>query len=324
MLTMTQYPVPLAVERYCCAILLLFFPFRSIQDMMIDGSFHKRFLHTYPRGMLPHRTLSILSNVQMFYNSMKLPAKDDPLSEVTTPFKPTTGSSQQPDMTPEDDAEGAFDVMLEILAANHTPTLPPDPSSLHSISLDSMRKEGARGCGFHNLPSMNSTTSVFNDTLIQQRSQRGIPQQFLSTDITASQGPNHNGIAQPEVRSNRDIPNLGQLMELTFKSTRRQLRPSSHGTDPDTDRVFATGSVLSILQWSEQPHLALDTEQQLAFQIVTAAVVLTYYDDAKGADTTVGRGRGSRRHAFICEKKAPTTCKIKFTSQYPGILAHVS
>ena len=47
------------------------------------------------------------------------------------------------------------------------------------------------------------------------------------------------------------------------------------------DIYAADGTALSILLWSKHEGLKLDAEQQLAFQILTAAFVLMYYEDAQ-------------------------------------------
>jgi PIF1-like helicase len=75
--------------------------------------------------------------------------------------------------------------------------------------------------------------------------------------------------------------------------------------------VEANGTVLSIIKWSHQRELNLDDKQQLAFQIATAAYVLTYYDDAElvemNSQNYVKEGGGSicgqMRHDFIEERK---------------------
>ena len=74
------------------------------------------------------------------------------------------------------------------------------------------------------------------------------------------------------------------------------------------DQVEANGTVLSIIEWSMHKHLNLDHDQQLAFQIGTAAYVLTYFEDAVEVDTSFlrkeggGSIRGQMRHDFIEEK----------------------
>ena len=71
-------------------------------------------------------------------------------------------------------------------------------------------------------------------------------------------------------------------MVLTCRSTRRRLPDGTFA--PPTPIIQADGTALSIVQWSRQPELNFDAEQTMAFQIVTAAFVLTYYNDARDLD----------------------------------------
>jgi len=61
---------------------------------------------------------------------------------------------------------------------------------------------------------------------------------------------------------------------------------------------------LSIIEWSHRHELELDKEQQLAFQIVAAAYVLTYYQDAEGVEFRDSCTNPSQvRRDFIIERK---------------------
>jgi hypothetical protein len=70
-------------------------------------------------------------------------------------------------------------------------------------------------------------------------------------------------------------------MQLTYKSTHRRIQNNSPSSQANSV-LAADGTALSIIEWSQCEHLNLDAEQQVAFQIVTAAYILTYYDDAEG------------------------------------------
>ena len=78
-------------------------------------------------------------------------------------------------------------------------------------------------------------------------------------------------------------------MELTYHNTRQRITTSNvlQIPDPSLPTIIANGTVLSIIEWSQQASLAMDTEQPLAFQIITATFVLTYYNDAKANDPSM-------------------------------------
>ena len=99
-------------------------------------------------------------------------------------------------------------------------------------------------------------------------------------------------------------------MELTIPSTRRRLPNGTFVTS--TPALEATGTARSIIKWSQQPQLNFDAEQTLAFQIVTAAFVLTYYEDSRDLGTPPDpqllhpdnppMTAANARHNFTCEK----------------------
>lgn len=52
---------------------------------MVNGSHHQAFLAEWPRGV-PDDMKAFLSNVQMFHNSTRLPALEDPIRAGTVAF----------------------------------------------------------------------------------------------------------------------------------------------------------------------------------------------------------------------------------------------
>jgi hypothetical protein len=65
-------------------------------------------------------------------------------------------------------------------------------------------------------------------------------------------------------------------MSLVYRNRRRRLQESSSVHDDSGENsIIADGTALSILEWSLQPDINLDAEQQNAFQIVTAAFIIT-------------------------------------------------
>jgi hypothetical protein len=60
--------------------------------------------------------------------------------------------------------------------------------------------------------------------------------------------------------------------------------------DHDQQLAFQIGTAAYVLtyfeEWFMQKHLNLDHDQQLAFQIGTAAYVLTYFEDALEVETS--------------------------------------
>jgi hypothetical protein len=309
------YPAANTIETYCCAALVLFHPFRSLQDVTIQGSFHKKFLHLFPHPQsLPQRMHKMLFNIQLFYNGMKLPAKEDPLTFHTVPFSSPEVPSPSKATIPES-GPSTLDHILDLFAAAY-PEPPSNSSSsqdpdIPNISLHALRAQGARRCGFSHLPTMHTTeTFAMNQATIDDRLNRNIPLPFISTCTAPAAGLKRSSPGHVPLPTERDKPHLTTLMQLTYRSTKRIIASTSSDTrSSQTPTIEATGTILSILQWSQQPHLHLDIQQQLAFQTATAALILTYYDDARGIDPSIYIGpsgetrRRLMRSDYAAEKK---------------------
>ena len=138
------------IEDFCQTVLLLYHPFHKVEDITINGSYHQKFLELFPYKTLPPEIDSILSNVQMFYNSMHLPPKEDPLVDNTVPFKGSTQDTFQNDVNndvPEDDnlVDVFFNIFNPLDSAQDT-----GESTEPTLCLLNLRKAGARQCGFNN------------------------------------------------------------------------------------------------------------------------------------------------------------------------------
>ncbi|CAB9528243.1 hypothetical protein SEMRO_2179_G317910.1 [Seminavis robusta] len=148
-LQMSQYPMNTSVENYCQTILVLYHPFRSLDDITIDGSFHKMFKRVYHTGV-PCHIRELLSNVQMFYNSVRMLPKEDPILNCTERFhSPGSTDLQDQDSDAEDD-DNFFDGVFDLLSPQRQQQAQASNSGVvqGNISLQNLRKAGARGCCF--------------------------------------------------------------------------------------------------------------------------------------------------------------------------------
>ncbi|CAB9528287.1 DNA helicase [Seminavis robusta] len=235
----------------------------------------------------------------MFYNSVRMPAKEDPLRYCTESFQGPKSNRQDSQEEEEDDDDNFFDGVFNLLSSEHKQlTGAISTNAPAKLSLNNLRKAGARGCGFNNLPSIAECTPSLSDSAEEQertnlyRRRSEIPTQFIS----AGASPQGNSTTTAAAGSNdmtvRDKPTPFQLMELTYRNTRRRLQLAEQTAEEARSLesyVEADGTCLSIIEWSHRPDLNLDKEQQLAFQIVTAAFMLTYYQDAESLDPSVYR-----------------------------------
>ena len=270
-----------SVEAYCRSVMILFVPFRTKEDLTVDGSFWKGFKRQFHNGLKVH-IRPFLNNIQLFYNSMRMPALDDPLLEITEAYQSPFPADDDNPGDDDNDEEEYFDGILGMLAHQRRPTR----QSVDDLSFTSLRKLGGRGCGFLNMPTLTDATQPFPQSM-----------PFLAHNEEESNKKRKR--SDCDSIGNRDKVTTQHLMELTYRSnTRLVATPVKHKQKDQVDvpRVEADGTALSILKWSMQKHLDLDDEQQLAFQIVTAAYVLTYYKDAETFDPTQSFEVNSKHH----------------------------
>ena len=282
-----SYPVNTSVEKYCQAVLVLFHPFRELSDLTIRNSYFLKFRNVY-KGYVPCDVRNILTNVQMFYNSMRMPPKDDPLFKTTVKYTPPY--SDKSDEKEEEEDDGTFfDGMFNVGTAapqqttTHQPQIPPSGYDLTAI-----RKDGGRGCGFFDLPNTVQLTSESTEPFLKH----ALPRQ-------EQQASSNN-----KEHTTRDTPSPHQLMSLIYKNQRRRITNSISRNNPD---FVADGTALSIIEWSEKHQISLDKEQRKAFQIATANFILTYYDDAQHIDPSSYRDICAQpaqlRHDFNQERR---------------------
>jgi hypothetical protein len=283
----------LHIEKFCQTVLILYHPFRVAEDLCINGSYHQKFLAIFPNKCLPPHIDSVLNNIQMYYNSMRLPSRDDPLKETTAPFS-TCPSGLSADDGMDDDfddtfAEGIFEFFND--GINPQPTESTNPS----FSLFNLRKAGARRCGFENLPCMKPAGPASLTAVSPHETSYSSLLSFIS--VLPSSPPTVAAPCPSTIPSSkRDRPSLKSLMVLTCRAVKRRL--DNNGSFVFTSQLDADGTAWSIVEWSQQPFLNFDPMQKLAFQIVTAAFVLTYYNDAQGMHPSQ-----STRTLFNSEKK---------------------
>ena len=288
----TEHNVNSSVESYCRAALVLFVPFRSVQDLTIDGSFFKKFKRLFKKKTFPEHMKETLNNVQMFYNSVRMPGIEDPLCELAKKYEFEDNSCNCQEEDDEDDDDLFFDGFLGDVTQREENS--PNDDDFKEMSLHNMRKKGGRDCGFLNLAShdLGTVPKCIKDS----SSSEDLRKPFVYNEC---RGERRGEKRDREKKRLRDYATVEQLMELIYTNRRRVVV----GEDEVESDVVANGSVESIIKWSEQEVLNMDEEQRLAFQIVTSAYVLTYYDEAHTESSTLTKDRPRARKDFISEKK---------------------
>ena len=282
-----------ALENYCRAALVLFHPFRSKKDLTWEDSFFKKFRRVYRRNKMEQRMVKILANVQLFYNSTRMPGKQDILCQVANKYEYEHNdrkcvNEDDDDETEDTYFEGVFDVEAE---AGHE-----SGNRKKEFSLNRLRQTGYASCGFNNLPDESYIRPI-------KKSKKDIEENATPTPETPFllfEAPDtESGTKRPLDQSDpppRDTTTK-KLMELVYSQGVRKLQQTSQ-----QETVKADGSVLSIIKWSNKEKLNFDREQKQAFRIITSAFVLTYYDNASVDLRAGSRGRGRIRTDFLDEK----------------------
>lgn len=213
---------------------------------------------------------------------MRLPPRDDPLQETTTPFVASNSAQVQQNNTDEEVDEtffdGIFGLFQEVTSYENS-----DPSTgFTTYTLSNLRKPGARSCGFDNLPTMASLCSACLPSFqIPSLISEGSTPSFISVLPPLPSSSHSYSIPSSRVFQ-RDRPSLTALIQLTVHVVKRRLNDGSFAPSTEID---ANGTALSIIRWSSQEELNFDSDQRLAFQIITAAFVLTYYQDPTDVPT---------------------------------------
>ena len=293
----TEQNINSTVENYCRAVLVLFVPFRSIDDLTIDGSYFKKFKRLYCGKTIPKkdRMRETLNNVQMFYNSVRMPGLEDPLCDLAKAYECENNSC---DCQEKEDEEDDDDLFYDGFFAGANPAdvspanTPPQDDALKEMTLTSLRKIGYRNCGFSNLASPDLLSSL-ND--MTQNDVESESKPFISIEGKTEKRGEKRGHDDPPPR---DKPTAEKLMKLVYTNKRRIVA----GEEKAASSVVANGSVESIIRWSRQKDLNMDREQRLAFQIVTSTFVLTYYDEATTESSTNRSQRSQVRRDFMSEK----------------------
>ena len=149
------------------------------------------------------------------------------------------------------------------------------------LSIELTCSSGGHKCAFQNLPDMHN--------IIHSNMSSG---EFI-TFMEDPQSGKRKVPSDDGAHWQRERVSSHQLMELTYRYSDR--------AEPKAD-----GTARSIVEWSSQRHLNVDEKQKVAFQIVTAAFVLTYYRDATSFDffppRCHQRSSSQIRRDFIQEK----------------------
>jgi PIF1-like helicase/Helitron helicase-like domain at N-terminus len=256
-------------EKYCEYMLMLFIPFRSQQDLMIEFSFTKKFQSLYALRQFNDNITQYLQNIQntKSNNFRSRFILDELQRNTSTP----SNSSQPHTVNNEQDmqmqvAESNFEDYFATIE-NYISNLNSNDQIDHSQAIPSklycskIRNRGRFKCGYDKLPTCFPAISNQQSNFIVARSHSTIIAENIAT-----------GCCEIQQRPT-------QQMILSIINTENTPIIISNVTGHSSVEVFpANGSIKSIISWSNAT--SLDPTQQRAFEILVGSFILSIYDTA--------------------------------------------
>ena len=266
-----------AVEEYCMYVLMLFVPFRSKQDLQIEGSYHKKFLSAYKDNMIDERATRILQNIQDYRgNASRHQADLDDLQRSTKPYNPQTSThgSEANEVDKEEEAQRELysEAKRAIIEAIQNTTDDTSTGNIPSANipeemmLQYQKNQGKFRCGQQCVANMTRTrTPNFFSTFTDNQTQQTFPP------------------AQEQAYDTNRVFSQSTFVKILLQRTaRRPIQQTNRNPDMVNTRQHsasllkeANGSIESIFDWAIKKKL--DKPQRRAFEVFCATYILSFY-----------------------------------------------
>ena len=299
------------MEVYAQLVLCLFMPHRSRDDITVAGSpfpcteklqevwnveegHRSRGENDRIRVFTTEHT-TFLQNLQNCRsNSLRYKVQNDPLSKETEPYN----SPNAPDRADEDDTEEdtepditAYDEFVNCLenSLGQSTTTNDDreflPEALRNFDFQFIRNKGSARCGWKGdlqPPEMKT-----------YEGHRFVKYDATSTPDTADQVRKY---------PDRIKYNVDQIVKLHLRRN-QPLQRKSLWKGKTIDATNATGSVKSVQEWAKTAF-GTDARQRRAFEVLTAAFLLTFYEE-RPEDAADATHQGNNRSKYRKAKRGP-------------------
>ena len=258
----THVSQTIARNNYAMAILCLFCPFRTREDLKLDSSYFlklKSIRQYHPNYFYKNLLVGIcmndvLFNLQQCHNATKTKGVADMICEETEMFK---GSSENDAAQPEVVEDPNLNNILEDLDRNN------------HFPLDNL---GLCRDGYTLHRKLDASTRRTN-TLLNQ-SQRF--HEARSVFLTQQSSTSASNETQPHARQ---VASSREIIYLTKSFERNELRRISN-EDVINVNHKADGTRTSMQKWAGADGYNLDLKQRLAFQSIVSTVILTYVEES--------------------------------------------
>jgi hypothetical protein len=244
-------------EEYAYKCMLLFLPFRSHHDLILEGSYQLRWQQAHQDGLFSDSMIEIAENIQTIHNSLASSIPPNELNMET--------------ILEEDDEEH---IQEEAEDSSYKDILARIGDLLASTSSDETPLTEET-----NTINPNVKALVLKKEILQNKEQ--ITTVELNSVIEFS-GEIQEKSKKPakENSQNRFFSEYSTLNTLSMQHLllRREVE-GQEDREKEKKIVNATGTWQSIVHWGE--NAKLDAEQQTAFEMLVATYVLTFYDEAR-------------------------------------------
>jgi PIF1-like helicase len=270
-----ELPVSDEVERYSHMVLLLFCPYRSANDLKLNGSYNERLRHLVNSHQLCKMHCDVLQNIQNCKsNDFRFTITNDDLARATEPFHtPISGNElsennemlELAEVTSDYDPMDDFDI-ADLLLTTDTEGLLDDFDMANTEDLDFnmdliRRKSGVR-CGYECLPILSGQEAE-NELYLQQ-----------NNFIQMSRQPNESIRTQPAELQIVTMNVQKMFVTMDINDDYRLNLNEIIGSNENVTVVPANGKAESIIDWAIK--CKLDERQKQAFEIITGYYILSY------------------------------------------------
>lgn len=245
-------------EEYTYKFMLLFLPFRSNQDLMLNGSYQLKWQEAYRNGLFPDSMIEIANNIQHIHNSLD---STIPPNEITM----NTILEENGNMVQEEKNHTACDDFLTNIAQFFLTASSNEQQYLteETTTIDPMFSEKIFSQAKYKIPEGAPRLNL--KSVIQ----------FEEKETTEC---NSNETEASKRRFISEYSTLNTLASQNLLIQNQNTDQSQPWNSNAGNIVNATGTWESIVVWGENAQL--DSEQQTAFEILAATYVLSFYDEA--------------------------------------------
>ena len=267
-----------AREEYCRRFGIMFIPFRHLEDLKQDfDSFQEAFAFRVASGQLTEEVTRFANNIQDLHNSIRVTLPKNMLT-MTTHSEDEAFDETVHNRISNEDQEAQFRANIATMLAQTENQINESPSPVTSVTPLFIK----------NVENVTPAFSKVGDTALTTTDK----EVYEMTNL-----PYKRPKDGPEGFANPFCTTVIALNTLVLNGLL-----VSANANPTNQTDDATGSVASIITWCKNDRL--DTNQQIAVEIMIATYILTFYENAEGDDVLdqmEGLKRLARRKPNNCE-----------------------